>query len=233
MKKRLAVFSLFSLLCIAGTLSAQESSNPNKSSMALTTFETIRLEQPDLKGDGSLMTAMSNRKSDRDFQAGNLSLKHLSEILWAAYGSNRGDGKKTVPSALALYPLNVYAILSNGIYLYDPESHVLTPVVEGDHRELTGGFPAAKTAPLNLVFIADYTRYRNTGNEMIDGYLQSPQTRLRFASPDAGHCTQNVYLYCATEGIKAVVWGGVEAGLTDLLGLGEHHEVIVAQTVGY
>ncbi|MCD8166950.1 MAG: SagB/ThcOx family dehydrogenase [Bacteroides sp.] len=201
--------------------------------MELTTFETIQLQQPDLKGGDALMTAMSKRKSDRDFQPGHLSLKHLSEILWAAYGSNREDSKKTAPSALARYPLKVYALLENGIYLYDAASHTLLPVIEGDHRELAGGFPAAKTAPLNLVFIADYTRYQNTGNEMIDGFLKVPQTRVRFASLDAGHCTQNVYLYCATEGIKTVVRGSVEAGLIELLDLDDNHEFIVAQTVGY
>ncbi|MCD8262601.1 MAG: SagB/ThcOx family dehydrogenase [Bacteroides sp.] len=201
--------------------------------MELTTFETIQLQQPNLNGGNALMTAMSNRKSDRDFQSENLSLKHLSEILWVAYGSNREDGKKTAPSALARYPLKVYVLLENGIYLYDAAGHALLPVIEGDHRELAGGFPAVKTAPLNLVFIADYTRYQNTGNEMIDGFLKVPQTRARFASLDAGHCTQNVYLYCATEGIKTVVRGSVEAGLMELLGLDDNHEFIVAQTVGY
>ncbi|MCC8018643.1 MAG: SagB/ThcOx family dehydrogenase [Rikenellaceae bacterium] len=198
-----------------------------------TDFKTIVLERPDLSGGEALMTALANRRSDREFRTENLSLKHLSEIMWAAYGTNREDGKKTAPSALALYPLKVYAIMAEGIYLYDAAAHELSPVVEGDHRELAGGFPAARTAPLNLVFIADYSRYRNTGNEMIDGYLKSPEIRVRFASLDAGHCTQNVYLYCATQGIKAVVRGGVEAGLTELLGLDGDHEFIVAQTIGY
>ncbi len=201
--------------------------------MNLSKFETIQLEWPDLNGGGLLMTALSQRKSDREFQSGSLSLKHLSEILWAAYGSNREDGKKTAPSALARYPFKVYAILENGIYQYDAAAHQLLPVTEGDHRELAGGFPAVKTAPLNLVFIADYSRYQNTGNEMIDNYLKAPQTKLRFASLDAGHCTQNVYLYCATQGIRAVVRAGVEPGLRELLGLDANHEFIVAQTIGY
>ncbi|MCD8172124.1 MAG: SagB/ThcOx family dehydrogenase [Alistipes sp.] len=201
--------------------------------MYLTDFQTIQLEQPDLAGGQTLMTALGNRRSDREFRTDNLSLNHLSEIMWAAYGSNREDGKKTAPSALALYPLKVYAILANGIYLYDAAAHELVPVVEGDHREMAGGFPAAKTAPLNLVFVADYSRYQDTGNAMINGYLSSPEVRLRFASLDAGHCTQNIYLYCAAQGIKTVVRGGVEAGLTELLGLDGNHEFIVAQTVGY
>ncbi|MCC8034346.1 MAG: SagB/ThcOx family dehydrogenase [Rikenellaceae bacterium] len=233
MKTKTFILVIISSVMTALCLKAQENQLQTITPMTLTNFETIQLEQPDLTGGGTLMTVMSKRKSDRDFQTGDLSLKHLSEIMWAAYGSNREDGKKTAPSALALYPLKVYAILSNGIYIYDAVNHQLHPVIEGDLRELAGGFPAAKTAPLNLVFVADYSRYQNTGNEMIDGYLNSPEIRVRFASLDAGHCTQNVYLYCASEGLKAVVRGGVEAGLMELLSLNENHEFIVAQTIGY
>ncbi len=232
MKIKLLVFGLLVWTGTGISLTAQNS-NQNHTPMTLTNFEIIRLERPDLGGGEPLMTAMSQRKSDRDFQSGNLSLKHLSDILWALYGTNREDGKKTAPSALALYPLKIYAILENGIYRYDAAEHELQPVAEGDHRELAGGFPAAKTAPLNLVLVADYSRYADTGNEMIDGYLKSPGIRVRVASLDAGHCTQNVYLYCASEGIKTVVRGGVEPGLMELLGLDENHEFIVAQTIGY
>lgn len=229
---KIKILSIFTLICTVLATNAQETSQ-NTTPMYLTDFQTIQLEQPDLAGGQTLMTALGNRRSDREFRTDNLSLNHLSEIMWAAYGSNREDGKKTAPSALALYPLKVYAILANGIYLYDAAAHELVPVVEGDHREMAGGFPAAKTAPLNLVFVADYSRYQDTGNAMINGYLSSPEVRLRFASLDAGHCTQNIYLYCAAQGIKTVVRGGVEAGLTELLGLDGNHEFIVAQTVGY
>lgn len=231
MKTKSLLLSLLALTLAGNDSRAQ--SNQNTTPMSLTSFETIKLEQPDLAGGEALMTAMGKRKSDREYQSANLSLKHLSEIMWAAYGTNREDGKKTAPSALALYPLKVYAILANGIYQHDAGQHELIPVVEGDHRELAGGFPAAKTAPVNLVFIADYNRYGNTGNEMIDGYLKAPKIRTRFASLDAGHCTQNVYLYCAAEGIKTVVRGSVENGLMELLSLDGNHEFIVAQTIGY
>ncbi|MCD8186566.1 MAG: SagB/ThcOx family dehydrogenase, partial [Rikenellaceae bacterium] len=230
MKTKWFIFGLVSLSLTLNTSKAQILTNSNTTPMTLNSFETIRLEQPDLRGGDPLMQTLSHRKSDRDFQTENLSLKHLSEILWAAYGRNREDGKRTAPSALALYPLQLYAILANGIYRYDAQAHELVPVVEGDHRALAGGFPAARTAPVNLVFIADYDRYRNTGNEMIDGFLSDPQIRVRFASLDAGHCTQNVYLYCASEGIKTGVRGCVAGPLMRLLGLGGIHEFIVAQT---
>ena len=123
--------------------------------MVLNKFETIQLLKPDTTGGKPLMAAIKNRKTDRQFQQKNLSLKHLSDILWVANGINRTDGKRTVPSAMALYPLQTYVLLANGVYLYNPKKHLLEPIVEGDYRELAGRQDFVKTAPLNLVFIAD------------------------------------------------------------------------------
>ena len=195
--------------------------------MEITQFETISLQQPDTESGDALMKTFLKRKSDREFASTGISLKHLSEILWAAYGVNREDGKRTVPSAVALYPLKVYAFLEKGIYLYDPAKHELQPVVEGDYRELAGLQPFVGSAPLNLVFVADYTKYQ--------GNRPMPQEKwLYLASLDAGHCTQNVYLYCASEELKAVVRAGAqEEKILELLNLQENHQFIVAQTIGY
>lgn len=194
--------------------------------MELTEFKTIQLAEPDTVGGVALLQAMKNRKSDREFKSDNLSLEHLSGILWAANGVNRPNGKRTVPSALGLYPLKTYAVLSNGIYLYDPAKHELQPVVEGDYRNLAGLQPFVEIAPLNLVFIADYNVYKER-NIPAEKYLY-------LASLDAGHCTQNVYLYCASENMKAVVRAGAkEKELLALLGLDDNNQFIVAQTIGY
>jgi Nitroreductase len=92
---------------------------------------------------------------------------------------------------------------------------------------LAGLQPFVKTAPLNLVLIADYSKYQ--GNHPI------PQEKwLYLASLDAGHCTQNVYLYCASEGLQAVVRAGAqEEKLLELLNPGKDHQFVVAQTIGY
>ncbi|MCC8145826.1 MAG: SagB/ThcOx family dehydrogenase [Bacteroidales bacterium] len=200
----------------------------NTTPMEINSFETIQLQTPDYESGDALLAVAKKRKSDREFENRNLSLKHLSEILWMANGINRGDDKRTVPSAMALYPIQTYAVLANGIYLYDPAAHSLVPVKEGDHRELAGLQPFVQTAPLNLVFIADYSRY--------DGDRKIPENkRLYLAALDAGHSTQNVYMYCASEGLKAVVRAGAqEEALLDLLGLDKNqYQFVVAQTVGY
>lgn len=195
--------------------------------MELNKFDTIHLQAPDTLEGVALLSAMQNRKSDRQFSAENLSLKHLSEVLWAANGQNRGSGKRTVPSALALYPIQTYAVLANGIYLYNVEKHLLEPVKEGDFRDLAGQQDFVKAAPLNLVFIADYKVYE--GDRKVDA-----EKRLWLASLDAGHSTQNVYLYCASEGLKCVVRAGAkEEELLQTIGLNDKYQFIVAQTVGY
>jgi len=127
---------------------------------------------------------------------------------------------------MALYPLKVYAVLTNGIYLYDLQKNELQPVIEGDYRELAGGQDFVKDAPLNLVFIADFSIYelkKITGEKC-----------LWLASLDAGHCSQNVYLYCASENMKCVVRAGIkEQEFLKLLNLNDKFRFIVAQTIGY
>jgi SagB-type dehydrogenase family enzyme len=195
--------------------------------MELTSFDTIKLQAPDTLGGVALMTAMQQRKTNRTFEEKNLSLKHLSEVLWVANGVNRADGKRTVPSAMALYPLQTYAVLSNGIYFYNPQKHQLEPIVEGDYRELSGRQDFVNKAPLNILFIADFKAY--------NGERKIPTEKwIYLASLDAGHCGQNIYLYCASEGLKSVVRAGAkEEELLKVMNLDENYRFILAQTVGY
>jgi SagB-type dehydrogenase family enzyme len=221
--KRFILFTFASLVLCNFVVSQ----NKNTAPMVLNKFVTIQLLKPDTTGGKPLMAAIKNRKTDRQFQQKNLSLRHLSDILWVANGINRTDGKRTVPSAMALYPLQTYVLLANGVYLYNPKKHILEPIVEGDYRELAGRQDFVKTAPLNLVFIADYKVYE--GARKVE-----ESRRLWLASLDAGHCTQNVYLYCASAGLKCVVRAGAqEAELLKLLKLDNKYQFIVAQTIGY
>jgi len=210
-------------LCVMAftMVSAQTTKNvkASNSPMVLTTFDTIRLLAPDTLSGMPLMQAISRRKSDRKFEPRNLSLKHLSEILWVAYGINRTNGKRTVPSSMGRYPLQTYAVLTNGIYFYNFKKHQLEPVVKGDFRNLAGKQAFVDTAPLNLLFIAK----KKTD---ADNFFQAVE--------DSGYGCQNVYLYCSSEGLKCVVRAGVkEAELLKTLSLGDNYKFIMAQTVGY
>lgn len=217
---------IFLLLAVFLFIEISDAQKKSIAPLDLNTFEVIKLQTPDTVGGKHLMRAIKLRKTDRQFDNKNLSLRDLSNILWVANGINRTNGKRTVPSAMALYPLKTFAVLSNGIYLYNPQKHQLEPVVKGDYRNLAGLQDFVKSAPLNLVFIADYSVYEA---RKITG-----EKRIYLASLDAGHCSQNVYLYCASEGMKCVVRAGAnEKELLKLLNLNENHQFIVAQTVGY
>ena len=212
---------LFLAISIAACMftSAQAKVKQSNESMVLTTFDTIKLLAPDTLGGKPLMQAISRRKTDRQFDTRNLSLKHLSEILWVANGINRSNGKRTVPSSQGRYPLQTYAVLSNGIYFYNVVKHQLEPLVKGDFRNLAGKQTFVDTAPLNLLFIAK-------GKTATDNFNASLE--------DSGYCGQNVYLYCASEGLNCVVRAGAkEVELLKAMNLGANYKFILAQTVGY
>jgi nitroreductase len=215
------VLFALSLLLVTFVASAQTNTKvkPTNLPMELTTFDTFKLLQPDTLSGKPLMQAISRRKSDRQFESRNLSLRHLSEILWVANGVNRFNGKRTVPSAMAQYPLQTYVVLTNGIYFYNPQKHLLEPVVKGDFRNLAGLQAYVETAPLNLLYIAK---------------AKNSTDNFQTAMLDAGFCGQNVYLYCASEGLKCVVREGAkEAELLKAMHLNSNYKFILAQTVGY
>ncbi|HJV78730.1 MAG TPA: SagB/ThcOx family dehydrogenase [Paludibacter sp.] len=210
-----AIALLVTTFASAQTTKAKQTNAP----MILTTFDTIKLLAPDTLGGKPLMQTISRRKTDREFDSRNLSLKHLSEVLWVANGINRANGKRTVPSAMAYYPLQTYAVLANGIYFYNPQEHQLEPVVKGDFRSLAGKQTFVDNAPLNLLFIA---KARNVKDD------------FQGAVMDSGYCGQNVYLYCASEGLRTVVRADAqEAELLKTMGLASGCKFILAQTVGY
>lgn len=188
--------------------------------------ERIELKTPDPKMGLTINEALAARSSSRDFSPEMLSLEELSGVLWAAAGVNREDGHLTAPSAMALYPIRVYAFLPEGVYRYDSKANVLNRVIEGDRRELTAMQDFAYTAPLNLVYVADYSVYADR-NQPVD--------RIRFwCAADAGGYTENVNLYAAGNGLKAITRGSFkEEALLELLGLDPaQYGVILAQTVG-
>ena len=213
------LFIAFSMLLVTFAVAQNNQKQQVNVPMELTAFDTIQLSTPDTLAGKPLMQVISRRKTDRKFDARNLSLKHLSEILWVANGINRANGKRVVPSAMAQYPLQTYAVLANGIYFYNPQKHQLEPVVKGDFRSLAGKQTFVDTAPLNLLFIA---KARNVTDD------------FRMAMMDSGYCGQNVYLYCASEGLKCVVRAGAkEIELLKAMNLETGYKFILAQTVGY
>jgi len=189
--------------------------------------ELADIPLPSLRMDGGmpLMRALKERQSARAFSPKALPDQVLADLLWASFGINRPDtGKRTAPSARNWQEVDVFAVTENGAYLYDAKANVLRAVATGDLRKLAGVQGFVGTAPLNLVFVADTARM--TGS--------SPEDQALYAGADVGFISQNVYLFCASEGLATVVRGMVDRdALAKALNLPDHKKIILAQTVGY
>ena len=185
----------------------------------------IVLPPPRTTGGMPLREALAARRSTREFGPDALPPQVLGDLLWAAFGVNRPDsGRRTAPSAKNWQEIDVYVATEAGVYLYDAGAHALRPVLVGDRRADTGGQPFVATAPVNLVYVADDAR---TGQS-------TPEERALYGAADAAFVAQNVYLFCAAEGLGCVVRGWVDReALAAAWGLRPQQRVILAQTVGY
>jgi SagB-type dehydrogenase family enzyme len=195
-------------------------------------LKLIQLPPPRTEGGKPLMQALKDRHSSRSFREEVLTPEVLSNLLWAAYGINRPEsGKRTAPSALNWQEIDIYVTLKEGLYLYEAKGHALVPILNRDIRAETGSFiqPFVKNAPLNLVYVADLARTMG-----LKGTLVSAEEKMLYAAVSTGAIVQDVYLYCASEGLSTVVRGYVDkTELARVMGLREDQKIILAQTVGY
>ena len=184
----------------------------------------IALPAPGKRGGLPLMEALAKRRSAREFSRKALPLPVLSNLLWAAYGVNRRDGGRTAPSALNAQEVDVFVALPSGAYRYDAKKHALRLVAAADLRRVTGYQDFVDEAPLDLVYVADYTRLR----------MVPVDQRECYASALAGAIAQNVYLFAASEGLATVIRGWIDrAAIADALGLSHDQHVLLSQTAGY
>ena len=176
------------------------------------------------QGGLPLMEALARRQSSREFAPDALPLPVLSGLLWAAFGRNRDDGKRTAPTAINAQEIDVFVAMPTGAYLYDATAHELRLVAAADLRRVTGYQDFVDEAPLDLVYVADHARM---------GMVPVGQ-RSAYAHVAAGAISQNVYLFCASSGLATVIraWINREA-IADALGLAHDQQVLLSQTVGY
>ena len=173
----------------------------------------IRLPPPSQKGSLSLEEAITRRRSVRDFSSQSISQSQLSQILWAAQGiSNTGGGYRTVPSAGATYPLELFVVcglngvegLADGIYHYRLDSHSLVVHRSGDVK-----LPLAKAAldqefiyqaPVDIVICALYERTLRRYGARGERYVHM----------EVGHAGQNIYLQATALGLATVAIGAFD-----------------------
>ncbi len=184
----------------------------------------VQLPAPQTVGGMPLMQALKERHTSREFSTKELPDQTLSNLLWAACGVNRPDGKRTAPTAMNLQEIDVYVAMAKGLYLYDAKANTLVPVLAEDIRAKTGGQPFVKDAPVNLVYVADYAKMTRA----------SAEDKVLYSATDTGFISQNVYLFCASEGLATVVRGYVDrSALAEAMKLRPDQKIILAQTVGY
>ncbi len=209
---RITRFTVIAILTCSASLSAQN-------------LKTIQLPEPRKTGGMPLLEALANRKSTREFSEQKIVPDVLSTLLWAANGINRPDGRRTAPSSVNWQTLDVYVALPEGLYLYDAKTNTLQPKLDGDIRALTGTQPYVGAAALNLIYVVELSRItRDIDNER----------KVSIATADVGFIGQNVYLFCASEGLGCVVRGLVDKdALGKKMGLKPDQRIILAQSVGY
>ena len=186
---------------------------------------TIKLLPPQIKGGKPLMEALNERKTLREFSPQELSLQILSDMLWAANGINRAQANgHTAPSAMNMQEIEIYLALAGGLYLYDAKGNILKQILCNDIREITGKQPFVKGAPVNLVFVAELKKMGEV----------SPVDTNFYAGIDTGFISQNIYLFCASQGLATVARGYLDKSvLGAAMKLNDQQRVILTQTVGY
>lgn len=187
-------------------------------------IETITLPPAQKTGGMPLMEAFQQRKSQRSFSSKELTSQQLSNLLWAAYGINRPDGFRTVPAAKNWYEYDIYVLKSDGWFLYEVGKHSLLKMGNEDLRIYGGTQDFVKAAPVILVYIADFGRMNDTTDEL----------RKFFSAVDVGYISQNVYLWCASEGLATIVLGQVDkVKVREVLKLKPDQQVILSQPVAF
>lgn len=198
----------------------------------------IKLNSPRFKETG-LKTLLDKRYSCRSFQERILNLDDIATILWATCGKKYDSvtgATRTIPSAGATYPLEVYIVvgkncvdkLKEGVYHYLIEGHSLELVKGEDRRaELAHaclGQDFVKQAPVSLVIAAKFqrttTRYGTRGE--------------RYVNMEVGHACQNTYLAVTNLGLATVETGAFsDERVTKVLSLERDCAPLIVMPIGY
>lgn len=187
--------------------------------------QTTKLPKPNMQRQTlSVMESFQQRKSTRSYSSKLLSAQDLSDLLWATIGVNRDNGNLTAPTAMNRQEILLYVFTDKEVCSYDPKTHSLTKVADGDHRDIVAGRQEfAKTAPVSLLMVADM------------GKFGSDNEHARWmVGTDVGIVTQNINLFCAAANLATVTRGTMDQqAIQKLLGLKENQIPVINNPVGY
>jgi nitroreductase len=241
LKRRTFLWSAGAALPALGALADSPGSSEERNALA-----AIALPKPKVDGGKPLLQALSERKTNRSISPEPLPTPVLSNLLWAAFGVNRPDGRRTAPSAMNIQEIDVYVFLPEGVYIYDAGAHSLAPVLEGDQRgkglkappppaagaaprPVRSSGPEPASIPVTLVYVADLDKWKAGGRRAPE---LSQQTE--WANAHAGFIAQNVYLFAASEGLASSFRANVDAGaVATLLRLQPAQKALYSHLIGY
>jgi SagB-type dehydrogenase family enzyme len=194
---------------------------------------TISLPAPKHSGAVSVEETLLKRRSMRQYRNEPLTVAEVAQLLWAAQGTTNEAGRRTAPSAGALYPLEVYAVVGNamgvdpGIYKYLTHEHRLRQVAVGDKRaELAAaalGQQQIEQGPVTFVFSGVYER---TAKRYKD-------RAARYVHIETGHAAENLCLEAVALGLGSVVMGAFDdARVKSVVGMPVEDAALYLVTVG-
>ncbi len=231
MNRRTFVKTAPALAILAGTASGLA----RESTPSVQELQPIVLPQPEKDGGKSVLAALWERKTVRNIRSEKLPPQMLSNLLWAAFGVNRQTGSfgksgRTAPSASNSQEIDLYVALPEGVYRYEAAPHRLAPVAVGDFRSRSGR-GAAATAPVNLFYVVDLTKYVLEGNP--DRRINDPEVQKSYYYCASGLIAQSVYLFAASQGLAAWFHNCNKEDTAREFKLRPEQRVLFAQTVGY
>jgi len=192
--------------------------------------KTIPLNEHSKVRGSNLMEAFQNRQSIRAYQAKDLSLQDLSDLLWAANGINRPKiGKKTAPSAMNAQDVDIFICRADGTFLFDAAGNSMKPITSQDIRPLVDG-KSPSGAPVILLLVSDLSKFR--GYTPISKNLKDLSN---MSCMDAGIVSQNISIFCAGTNLGTVPRaGGMDhEGISKALKLKESQSIWMNHPVGY
>jgi len=207
--------------------------SPDNMQLPAADSSRITLPEPKYDSDVSVEQALLKRRSIREYTTEALTLEEVAQLLWAAQGITDTTGKRTSPSAGALYPLEIYVVVGKvenvaaGVYKYRPHQHELVKVYEGEQRNALARAALdqqyVKEGAIDIVITAVYSRtmrkYSDRG--------------IRYVHMEAGHTAQNVYLQAVTMNMGTVTIGAFyDDKVKEVLNLPEDEEPLYIMPVG-
>lgn len=195
--------------------------------------ETIKLSEPRYVSNTSVEKALFERRSIRSYEDEPLTLRDLSQLLWAAQGITDPRGFRTAPSAGALYPLELYVAAGNvtdlpdGVYKYKPYEHELVKIAEGDKRielfRAALGQGSIRDGAAVIIFSAVYERTT----------VKYGERGIRYVHIEVGHAAQNVYLQAVSFNLGTVIVGAFyDDEVKKIMGMRENEEPLCLMPVG-